>query len=234
MTAGQVALVFGDGSHPDGVLVAALPVQQERQVQEGEGDPGGVVGLAEQLEIALDEDHVLLFADIFFRLKKPVQMLALDISRSFGRIQIFRLAFFDDSRAERDRISVGVEHRKNDSPAKTVVNAVLFLVFRNQPRRLDRFFVDDDVQLNRILISLGAEDVRIKNLADKKEITTAQLKDILESLVAPIRRRRSELARDPGAVEVLLCTGTARTREIAADVLREIRAVFRLDRVPLK
>src|SRR5881398_3624287 len=43
-------------------------------------------------------------------------------------------------------------------------------------------YVDDDVQLNKILISLGAEDVRLKNLADEKEFTAAQLKDILESL----------------------------------------------------
>jgi DNA gyrase subunit B len=43
-------------------------------------------------------------------------------------------------------------------------------------------YVDDDVRLNKILISLGAEDVRLKNLADDKEITLAQLKDILESL----------------------------------------------------
>lgn len=43
-------------------------------------------------------------------------------------------------------------------------------------------YVDDDVQLNKILIALGAEDVRLKNLADNKEITVAQLKDILESL----------------------------------------------------
>ena len=38
------------------------------------------------------------------------------------------------------------------------------------------------MQLNRILISFGAEEVRLKNLADNKELTTAQLKDILESL----------------------------------------------------
>jgi DNA gyrase subunit B len=36
--------------------------------------------------------------------------------------------------------------------------------------------------LNKILISLGAEDVRLKNLADNKEVTATQLKDILESL----------------------------------------------------
>jgi DNA gyrase subunit B len=43
-------------------------------------------------------------------------------------------------------------------------------------------YVDDDVRLNKILIALGAEDVRLKNLADEKEITAVQLKDILESL----------------------------------------------------
>ncbi len=43
-------------------------------------------------------------------------------------------------------------------------------------------YVDDDVQLNKILISLGAEDVRLKNLADGKELSAAQLKDVLESL----------------------------------------------------
>jgi DNA gyrase subunit B len=43
-------------------------------------------------------------------------------------------------------------------------------------------YVDDDVQLNKILIALGAEDVRLKNRADDKEVTAAQLKDILESL----------------------------------------------------
>ena len=43
-------------------------------------------------------------------------------------------------------------------------------------------YVDDDARLNKILISLGAEDVRLKNLADDKEIPAAQLKDILESL----------------------------------------------------
>jgi DNA gyrase subunit B len=43
-------------------------------------------------------------------------------------------------------------------------------------------YVDDDAQLNKILISLGAEDVRLKNLADNKELTAAQLKDVLDQL----------------------------------------------------
>ena len=59
-------------------------------------------------------------------------------------------------------------------------------------------YVDDDAQLNRILISLGAEEVKLKNLADGKVFTASQLKDILELLerlakfsdVDPAARRR--------------------------------------------
>src|SRR5258707_1406663 len=43
-------------------------------------------------------------------------------------------------------------------------------------------YVDDDVQVNKILISLGAEDVRLKNLADNNEETAPKPKDVLESL----------------------------------------------------
>jgi DNA gyrase subunit B len=43
-------------------------------------------------------------------------------------------------------------------------------------------YVDDDAQLNRILISLGAEEVKLKNLADGRVFTASQLKDILELL----------------------------------------------------
>ena len=36
-------------------------------------------------------------------------------------------------------------------------------------------YVDDDVQMNRILIQLGSDDVRLRNLADEKELTEKQL-----------------------------------------------------------
>jgi tryptophanyl-tRNA synthetase len=55
-----------------------------------------------------------------------------------------------------------------------------------------------------------------------------RLEEVLESLLAPIRARRRELAGDPAAVEVILRAGTARTRETAAGVLRDVRAVFAL------
>ncbi|MDB6019977.1 MAG: gyrB [Pedosphaera sp.] len=43
-------------------------------------------------------------------------------------------------------------------------------------------YVDDDAQLNRILIQIGTEEVRLRNLADEKEISQKQLAEILELL----------------------------------------------------
>ncbi len=43
-------------------------------------------------------------------------------------------------------------------------------------------YVDDDTQLNRILIQIGTEEVRLRNLSDGKELTQKQLAEILELL----------------------------------------------------
>jgi DNA gyrase subunit B len=43
-------------------------------------------------------------------------------------------------------------------------------------------YVDDDAELNKILISLGAEEVRLRNLEDGREFSEAQLRDILDLL----------------------------------------------------
>jgi DNA gyrase subunit B len=45
-------------------------------------------------------------------------------------------------------------------------------------------YVDDDAQLNRILIQLGTEEVRLKNLQDDSELSQKQLSEILELLEA--------------------------------------------------
>lgn len=43
-------------------------------------------------------------------------------------------------------------------------------------------YVEDDAQLTRILIQLGSDDVRLRNLADGKELSEKQLAEILELL----------------------------------------------------
>ncbi len=45
-------------------------------------------------------------------------------------------------------------------------------------------YVDDDAQLNRILIQLGTEEVRLRNLRDNRELSENQLSEILELLEA--------------------------------------------------
>ncbi|MFN8516045.1 MAG: tryptophan--tRNA ligase [Thermomicrobiales bacterium] len=56
-----------------------------------------------------------------------------------------------------------------------------------------------------------------------------RLVDVLESVLAPIRARRTEFAADPGAVMALLREGTARGRAVAAQTLDEVRRAMRLD-----
>jgi len=55
------------------------------------------------------------------------------------------------------------------------------------------------------------------------------LVEVLEDVLAPIRRRRVDFARDRGEVLALLQVGTDRAREKAAGVLDETRAAMRLD-----
>jgi DNA gyrase subunit B len=45
-------------------------------------------------------------------------------------------------------------------------------------------YVEDDTQLNKILIQIATEEVRLKNLADGKEFTQKQLEEVLELLEA--------------------------------------------------
>jgi DNA gyrase subunit B len=45
-------------------------------------------------------------------------------------------------------------------------------------------YIDDDVQLNRILLQNGTEEVKLKNLADGREFTPKQLEEILSLLEA--------------------------------------------------
>jgi DNA gyrase subunit B len=61
-------------------------------------------------------------------------------------------------------------------------------------------YVDDDVQLTKILIQIATEEVRLKNLADGKELTQKQLQEVLELLeeldkhATYIRRRGGDFA----------------------------------------
>lgn len=59
-------------------------------------------------------------------------------------------------------------------------------------------------------------------------VVKARLAEVLDALLAPIRRRRAEWARDPGTVHRLLDEGTARGRAVAVATLVEVRRAMRL------
>ena len=64
-------------------------------------------------------------------------------------------------------------------------------------------YVEDDTQLNRILIRLGTEEVRLRNLQDDKEISAKQLSEILELLEA-LDKFANSLKRKGGDFAVYL------------------------------
>ena len=80
-------------------------------------------------------------------------------------------------------------------------------------------YVDDDVQLNKILITLGAEDVRLKNLADDKELSAAQLKDILESLER-LAKLSESIRRHGGDFESFLAERAKKTAKLPSYLVK--------------
>lgn len=64
-------------------------------------------------------------------------------------------------------------------------------------------YVEDDTQLNRILIDLGADEARLVHLADKKEFTSAQLKELL-TLLEKLEKHSNAIKRHGGDFEQFL------------------------------
>ncbi len=58
-------------------------------------------------------------------------------------------------------------------------------------------YVDDDVELNRILLHNGTEEVRLKNLADGREFTPKQLEEIL-ALLESLDKHATYIRRQGG------------------------------------
>jgi tryptophanyl-tRNA synthetase len=86
---------------------------------------------------------------------------------------------------------------------------------------LDAFEPDEAAveELERRYRAGGLGDVAVKR----------RLIEVLEAFLAPIRTRRSELARDPAMVERILREGTARGRVVARQTLGEVRRALHLE-----
>src|SRR5207245_9721929 len=87
----------------------------------------------------------------------------------------------------------------------------------SRKKRLE--YVDDDPQLNRILIQIGTEEVRLRNLADNRELTQKQLEEILELLEA-LNKYAKGLRRHGGDFADYLEHRSAETSEVPKHLVK--------------
>jgi DNA gyrase subunit B len=80
-------------------------------------------------------------------------------------------------------------------------------------------YVEDDIQLNKILIQLGSEDVKLRNLADGKEVTENQLAEILE-LLTSLDKFANALRRKGGDFEAYLEHRDPQTHDLPTHLVR--------------
>jgi len=80
-------------------------------------------------------------------------------------------------------------------------------------------YVDDDAQLNKILISLGADEVKLKNLADGKVFTAGQLKEMLE-LLERLAKFSDSIRRHGGDFETYLSERDPKTGLLPTYILK--------------
>jgi DNA gyrase subunit B len=80
-------------------------------------------------------------------------------------------------------------------------------------------YVEDDLQLNKILIQLGSEDVKLRNLADGKEVAEKQLAEILE-LLTSLDKFANALRRKGGDFEAYLEHRNPETHDLPTHLVR--------------
>ena len=120
----------------------------------------------------------------------------------------------DETRAAVNAMYTDPGHVRASDPGRIEGNVVFAY--------LDAFDPDVDAvaELKAHYQRGGLGDVALKRRLD----------GVLQELIAPNRERRAELARTPDVVDELLRRGTARAREIAVDVLADVRHAFALER----
>ncbi|HEV2207474.1 MAG TPA: DNA topoisomerase (ATP-hydrolyzing) subunit B [Verrucomicrobiae bacterium] len=80
-------------------------------------------------------------------------------------------------------------------------------------------YVDDDPQLNRILIQLGTDEVRLRNVQDQKELSEKQLSEILELLEA-LDKYANGIRRKGGDFATFLEQRVPRTNELPQHLVK--------------
>jgi len=140
----------------------------------------------------------------------------------------------------------GVDGRK---ASKSLGNAISLSASADELRRLVRAMYTDPghvrasdpgrVEGNVVFAYLDALDPDSATVDELKEryrrgglgdvALKRRLEDVLETLIAPMRARRAELASDRTYVMEVLRAGSERANAATQEVLRDVRAAFALD-----
>ncbi len=80
-------------------------------------------------------------------------------------------------------------------------------------------YVDDDARLNKILIELGTDEVRLRNLSDGNELTEKQLAEILE-LLESLDKYANALRRHGGDFATYVEQRHAKTHELPRHLVK--------------
>ncbi|HEY2376135.1 MAG TPA: tryptophan--tRNA ligase [Gemmatimonadaceae bacterium] len=118
----------------------------------------------------------------------------------------------DEIRAKINAMFTDPEHLRVSDPGRVEGNVVFAY--------LEAFDSDRDAiaDLEAQYRKGGLGDVALKRRLD----------DTLQELLAPIRTRRAEIARDPAEVFETIRRGSQRARDVVSSVLSEVRAAFHL------
>jgi tryptophanyl-tRNA synthetase len=140
----------------------------------------------------------------------------------------------------------GIDGRK---ASKSLGNAIPLTATPDEIRRLVHAMYTDPghvrasdpgrVEGNVVFAHLDAFDPDTEAVAELKEhyrrgglgdvALKRRLEGVLEDVIAPMRKRRAELASDRSYVRAVLREGTARGDEITHSVLRDVREAFSLE-----
>lgn len=113
-------------------------------------------------------------------------------------------------------------HIRIEDPGNTTDNPVfIYLSVFARPEHFAAFMPDyaNYEELAAHYQRGGLGDVKVKRF----------LNEVLQETLGPIRARREEFARDPGAVMEILRRGTTAAREVAADTVHRVKAAMKLN-----
>ena len=177
----------------------------------------------------------------------PMVEQANEIVRSFNRI--YNCSVLKEAEAMISPVSrlTGIDGKTKMS--KSLGNAI----FLSDPadivaKKVMNMYTDPDhlrasdpgkIEGNVVFTYLDAFDPDKSQLHDMKEhykrgglgdvVVKKRLIEVLNNLLEPMRKRRAEYAKDPGAVMKILFEGTDRTRAVAEQTMKEVRTAMCLD-----